>query len=257
MFPQERRNQIVKMLKHNRSLSVRELCDLLEASEATIRRDLTLLEQQGILERTHGGAIISDEISVLEEPSFSQKESEYHEEKIRIAMYAFKLLNENDTLFLDAGTTTIELAKIIGESNISLTVISNSVTAVPYLARNDRVKIYSLGGEIRNNTLAVVGQMALDAISRFNPNKAFIGVNGISIEKGLTTHYTAEAEVKQAMMRYASEVIVLADHSKFKQVTLCKFASLSMVDLIITDAALPPHIEQSFNQYEDLKIVKV
>lgn len=257
MFPQERRNQIVKILKRNGSLSVRELCDLLEASEATIRRDLTRLEQQGILERTHGGAIISDEISVLEEPSFSQKEIEYHEEKMRIAQYAYRLLNENDTLFLDAGTTTMELAKIIGDSNISLTVISNSVTAVPYLTKNENVKIYSLGGEIRNNTLATVGQMTLDAISRFNPNKAFIGVNGISIEKGLTTHYTAEAEVKQAMMRYASEVIVLADHSKFKQITLCRFASIAMVDLIITDSNIPTYVEHAFDQYDDLRIIKV
>lgn len=256
MFPEERCNQIIAMLKQDKSLSVRELCNRLEASEATIRRDLTRLEQDGILERTHGGAIISDEVSIIEEPSFYQKETEYHEEKVRIATYAYQTLEPNETIFLDAGTTTLEMARLIGESDIPLVIITNSVIACQYIAKNENVQLYSLGGEIRNHTLATVGQITLDGIIRFNTNKAFIGVNGISIEKGLTTPHIAEAEVKHAMMRQASEIIILADHSKFQQVTLCKFGSISMVDFIITDRGIPSHIHQAFMQY-DIQLIQV
>lgn len=256
MFPEERHHQIIEMLKQNKSLSVRQLCDVLEASEATIRRDLTKLEQQGLLERTHGGAMISDEVNIIEEPSFYQKTTEYHDEKVRIARYAYATLEPNETIFLDAGTTTLEMAKCIGESDLPLIVVTNSVMASQYIAKNKNVQLYSLGGEIRNHTLATVGQITLDSISRFNTHKAFLGVNGISVEKGLTTPHIAEAEVKHAMMRQTSEVIILSDHSKFQQVTLCKFGSISVVDAIITDSGIPSHIEQAFIQY-DIKLIQV
>jgi len=256
MFPQERRNRIIEILKENKSLSVRELCNQLEASEATIRRDLTWLEERGMLQRTHGGAVIGEEKSITEELSFYQKETEKQEEKIRIAKYAYESLKPNDTLFLDAGTTTLEMAKLIGESNIPLVVITNSVMASQYIARNESVKLYTLGGEMRTRTLATVGEITLNNIAQFNTKKAFLGTNGISIEKGLTTPDKTEAEIKKALMKQAAEVIILADHSNFQQVTLCKFGSISMVDFIITDMGLPNHVVEAFSQY-DIQLVKV
>lgn len=256
MFPEERRKEIVTLLMANQSISVKELCDTLKASEATIRRDLTLLEQEGKIERTHGGAMISNSINVTEEPTFFQKESRYHEEKLRIAEKAFALIEENDSVVLDSGTTTLELARIIGESTIPLVVITNSTMAAHLIAKNENVELYTVGGKIRLNTLATVGNLAIESLKKFNVNKAFIGSNGITIESGLTTPDLAEADVKRTMMNMALEVTVLVDNSKFNKVALCEAGPISMIDRIITDTGLEQYIIDQYLRY-DIDVIRV
>ncbi len=250
MFPEERRKEIVTLLMTNQSISVKELCDTLEASEATIRRDLTLLEQEGKIERTHGGAMISNNIKVTEEPTFFQKKSRFHEEKLRIAEEAFGLIEENDSVVIDSGTTTLELARLIGESNIPLVVITNSTMVAHLIAKNEQVELYTVGGKIRLNTLATVGNLAIESLKKFNVNKSFIGSNGITIENGLTTPDLAEADVKRTMMNIASEVTVLVDSSKFNKVALCKAGSISMIDRIITDRELDKYMIDQYLRYD-------
>jgi DeoR family fructose operon transcriptional repressor len=238
MLQIERQQKIMQLLMKNNSISVRRLCDILEASEATIRRDLTLLEQEGKLERTHGGASIKDSVKVTYEESFIQKEHMSSAEKRRIAKRAFEELKECDSIVLDSGTTISELARLIGESELKLTVITNATSISSLIANNPNVELYAIGGYVRLNTQATVGAISVEMIKRFNVQKAFIGVNGITLENGITTQTLEEAEIKKAMLSIASERIALFDHTKFQKVALCQIAPLSMIDKIITDKGL-------------------
>lgn len=248
MLPGERRNRILDMLQANRSITVKNLCDTLEASEATIRRDLAMLEEDGKLERTHGGAILTNQTKLEYEESFHQKESRYGAQKQAIAAKAFGLLKENDSIVLDAGTTTYELARLIGQSTLRITVITNSTILSGELTGNPNLDLIALGGKVRLHTQATVGSIAVDTLRRFKVNKAFVAVNGISADDGLTTPDLEEAAIKNAMMSVAVERIVLADHTKFNRVALCQIAPLSMVDTIITDRDLDPGLITAFEQ---------
>lgn len=254
MLQGERHLRILEMLRQSRTLTVKQLCDALEASEATIRRDLGTLEQEGKLERTHGGAILTSPTRLNVEDSYIQKESMFESQKRAIAYKAFERLNNHDSIILDAGTTTLELARLIGQSHLQLTVITNSTTVSSVIAQNPRVELIAIGGKVRLNVLASVGHLAIDLLRRFNVNKAFVAANGISIDNGLTTPDLDEAEVKRAMLGCANERIVLADHSKFNRVALCQIAPLSMVDVIITDKGLDEPLLALYEQ-NDIEIV--
>lgn len=252
MLAIDRHEKIMQLLVKNKSISVKTLCDLLQASEATIRRDLTLLENENKLERTHGGAFINDSIKLTYEETFNQKELIASDEKRRIAQRAFEMIKANDSLVLDSGTTTLELARLIGESDIPLMVITNATTISNIISKNEKVEFYVLGGRVRLNTLATVGSMAIEMLKRYNVSKAFVGVNGITIENGLTTPDLEEAEIKKTMLSIAEERIVLTDSSKFQKVARCQITPLSMVDRIITDVRLGvPYCDQ-FGQHDVL-----
>lgn len=250
MLAIDRHEKIMQLLQKHKTMSVKTLCDLLQASEATIRRDLTLLEGENKLERTHGGAYINDSIALNFEETFNEKELIASDEKKRIAKYVFDTLRPNDSLVLDAGTTTTELARLIGESDLPLMVITNSTTISPIISKNSNIELYVLGGKVRLNTQATVGSMAINMLNRFNVKKAFVGVNGITVENGLTTPDFEEAEIKRTMLSIAEERIVLTDSSKFQKVARCQIAPLSMVDKVITDNKLSDLTYEQFIQQD-------
>ncbi len=252
MLAIDRYEKIMQLLMKNKTISVKALCDILQVSEATIRRDLTLLENENKLERTHGGASINDSIKLNYEATFDQKELMASDEKRRIAARAFGILKPHDSLVIDAGTTTLELARLIGESTMPLMVITNAATISPIISRNKQVELYVLGGKVRLNTLSTVGTMAIDMLKRFNPSKAFVGVNGITVENGLTTPDLEEAEIKRTMLSVAEERIILTDSTKFQKVARCQIAPLSMADKIITDMQLSNQYHDQFLQHDVL-----
>lgn len=253
MLAVERRNRILESLEINQAITVSELCILLEASEATIRRDLTLLETEGKLERTHGGALVN-ETRLNTEDLISQKETLLREEKAYIAHKAFETLVDGDSIILDGGTTTYELAKLIGKSNLKLTVISNSTIVFKELNMNPNLDLIIVGGKVRTNTLAAVGPIAQESFKRFNVEKVFLGTNGVSIDAGLTTTDLDEAMIKSSMIQCAKTRILLADHSKFNKVYLNTFASLSMIDMIITDSQTDQVILKAIIDSYDLEV---
>jgi DeoR family fructose operon transcriptional repressor len=255
MLQGERHLRILDMLKQSRTITVKQLCDALEASEATIRRDLATLELEGKLERTHGGAILTGHTTLTIEDSYNQKETMFEAQKQAIAAKAFERLNDFDSIVLDAGTTTLELARLIGQSNLHLTVITNSTTVSSVIAQNPHVELIAVGGKVRLNVLAAVGHLAIEFLRRFNVNKAFVAANGVSLDSGLTTPDLDEAEVKRAMLGCANERYVLADHSKFNRVALCQIAPLSMVDVIITDSGIDPSLLEAFDN-NDIELIK-
>jgi len=238
MMAIDRHEKIMHLLVQHKSLSVKTLCDVLQASEATIRRDLTQLESENKLERTHGGAFINDSIKLTYEETFVQKEHISADEKRRIARAAFETIKTGDSLVIDAGTTTIELARLIGDSDLSLMIVTNATTISSILASNTNVELYVLGGKVRLNTLATVGSVAGEMLKRYTVSKAFVGVNGITIENGLTTPDMEEAEIKRTMLTIAEERIILTDSTKFQKVARCQIAPVSMIDKIITDSKL-------------------
>jgi DeoR family transcriptional regulator, fructose operon transcriptional repressor len=255
MLAAERRIKILDLLKANQVITVSELCEHFETSEATIRRDLSLLDAEGKLERTHGGALFTENKTTIEDKVKSREAMAIHE-KASIALVAFNLLEEHDSIILDAGTTTLELAKLIGQSKLHLSVITNSTIAFKELSENPNLDMIMLGGKVRANTLATVGLAADEMLKRFHVDKVFLGTNGITLDAGLTTTDLDEAQIKRSMLSMAKQRIVLLDHSKFNKVYLNQIAPLSMVDVMITDPySDADQIKAIINAY-DIKVLK-
>lgn len=255
MLVGQRRNRIIELLKENHSISVSDLCEILEASEATIRRDLSILENSGKLERTHGGAIYNESNRINIEDVLSSREGKFLFEKQAIAKKAFDLLENHDTIVLDAGTTTYELAYLIGQSNLQLTIVTNSMIVFKELAKNPNVELIILGGKVRTNTLASVGSAAVELMQRLFVDKAFLGANGISLNEGFTTTDMDEAGIKRAMIQSSKQRIILADNSKFNKVYINQFAPVSMVDIIVTDNQTNKELLNEFIERYDIKVI--
>lgn len=255
MLVGQRRNRIIELLKENHSISVADLCEILEASEATIRRDLSILESSGKLERTHGGAIYNESNRINIEDVLSSREGKFLDEKQLIAKKAFDLLENHDTIVLDAGTTTYELAYLIGQSDLHLTIVTNSMIVFKELAKNPNVELIILGGKVRTNTLASVGSAAVELMQRLFVDKAFLGTNGISLNEGFTTTDMDEAGIKRAMIQSSKQRIILADNSKFNKVYINQFAPVSMVDVIVTDNQTNKELLNEFIERYDIKVL--
>lgn len=208
------------------------LSKALGVSPATVRRDLTELEKRGLIRRTHGGALPLSGTSF--EPTVGQKSTEQVEEKRRIGKVAASLVRDGETIILDAGTTTLEIARALSGRR-DLTVVTNSLSIAAELANLEGVHVILTGGDLRKNTMALVGPAAEGFLRTITADRVFLGINGISPERGLTTPNLLEAATKRAMVRAASEVVVVADHSKLGRVTFAHVADLHHIDRLVCD----------------------
>lgn len=252
MLASQRRSLIIELIKKNQFISVAQLSNQLNASEATIRRDLTSLELAGKLERTHGGATTIENIH--HEEKMAEKQTLNVKEKLTVAHRAMSLLKDYQTIILDAGSTTQLLARLIGESTLHLTIITNATNHFPELMLNPHVDCYLVGGKIRLNTLACVGSLAISSMTRFKADIAFLGVNGISAEGEFTTADVEESLMKRAMLERASRVVVLSDHSKFNKQWLSVFANAHEVDLLICDEGTDQIFLSALQKNTDLNV---
>lgn len=244
MFAEERQDKIMQKLNESSSLKVIELAEKFNVSESTIRRDLQEMEEKGMLIRTHGGAVGKSATSF--EPSFEEKQTERHAEKVGIGSIAASMIEDGDTIILDSGTTSLEIARHITSKDI--TVITNSIDIAYELSQKDNVEVIVAGGNIRKNTRAMVGYITERALNNFRVDKAFIGANGISIDDGITTPNFVEAQTKKAMISVANKVIICADSSKFNKVCFSVICPLRMVSAIITSDDLD---ESIIKEYKD------
>lgn len=244
MFSEERQKQIAELLNEKSSIKVSELSKIFNASESTIRRDLQDMEVKGLLIRTHGGAISGNGTNF--EPSFSEKEAEHRDEKVAIAKAAAGIIEDGDTIILDSGTTTIEIARNIPSFNI--TVITNSIDIAAELSNKDNVELIVTGGAMRNKTRAMVGHMAESTLKNFRVDKAFIGANGISIEEGVTTPNFNEAHTKKEMINVSNKVILVADNSKFNEVSFSVICPIRAISTIITNRGLDEYTITNFQE---------
>lgn len=250
MFLEERRGKIMTILSRHGRCLVSDLAQDLKVSEVTIRQDLDALEQEGLLRRTHGGAILNSQIG-LERP-FQIVETSYKSEKERIATAAAGLIAPGDTVILDVGTTVTELAKKL-TSFKDLTVFTNALNIAAILEVNPEITTIVTGGALRAKQHSLVNPYAELIIKRIHADIAFIGISGIHPERGLTNVNIAEAEMKSLFIKNSHRSIVLADSSKIGKIALAKVADISEVDLLITDKQADP-AEVSLLQKEGLEL---
>jgi DeoR/GlpR family transcriptional regulator of sugar metabolism len=232
MLVGERRRKIIDILHSADRAQVDELAERLGVSASTIRRDLQLLSRSGVVERTHGGVLPPSRF----EPSFRQKETEHPAQKRAIATAAARLVQAGQSLFLDAGTSTLELARAL-RARTDVTIATNSVPIAVELATGPRLIL--TGGTVKEVTLALVGPLAELSIEQMHVDIAFIGTNGVSADAGFTTPTLEEAATKSRMIQAARMSVVLADGSKLGAVTFAHVARLDEVDLLITDLDAP------------------
>jgi DeoR family transcriptional regulator, fructose operon transcriptional repressor len=231
MFTEERHQQILSYLNKYHRASVPELSQVFQVSESTIRRDLSELEQKEMLRRTHGGAVSVDFVRM--EPTVREKQTTNLSEKESIAKTASEWIKEKETILLDSGTTTLQLAKHL--HSLNLTIVTNSVSVLTELQDMKNIELLSTGGTVRSQIGAMVGPYAEGFIRRIKVDKLFLGINGVDVRNGLSTPNVLEAQIKKEMISAARQVILLCDHSKLGKITLHQVAPLSEIDVIITD----------------------
>ena len=234
MFAEERRNRIIQLIKSGNPVKVIELSILFTVSEATIRRDLQELENLGLLQRTHGGAVSPQLDSEL---SFHDREVFYLNEKRQIALAAASMVQDGETILLDAGTTTREIARAL--CGRRLTVATNSMDVAFVFAEEPDIEVILLGGTWRKSINSLVGPLTNTMLKLFCFDKAFVAANSVDSRLGASTHNLAEAETKGLMLQSARQAILVVDHSKFEQKTFCRICNLSELSLLITDSGTP------------------
>lgn len=227
----KRLEQLRGILGQDRVVRVEELTEQLGVSSATIRRDLGELEKLGEVQRVYGGAVSTG--GRLDEPLFDDKTSVAAAEKRRIAEAAAKYIKPNDTIYLDGGSTVLELARLLKDRS-NLTIVTNSLRAAVELAgRGPRLIL--VGGELRRLAQTTVGPLTRFMIQELHVDTAFMGTIGLSLEEGLTTTDPMEAYTKELVMEHAREVILLADSSKAHKISFTRAGRLEKVRTIITD----------------------
>jgi len=241
MYAEERQLWIVERARSVGRVEVAALAEELSVTTETVRRDLTTLERHALLRRVHGGAIPIERLGF--EPALAARDSVLTAEKERIARLALAELPDEGTILLDAGTTTARLADIL-PSDRELVVLTNALPIAMSLSVRPNITVLMIGGKVRGRTQAAVDAWALQALADSYVDVAFIGTNGITTERGLTTPDTTESAVKRAMIRAARRTVVLADHTKVGQDHLSRFATLDEIDTLITDSGLDAQLAE-------------
>ncbi|MBN2485016.1 MAG: DeoR/GlpR transcriptional regulator [Bacteroidales bacterium] len=242
----DRREKILNMLSLEGKVYVHELSKKFNVSEVTIRNDLDQLESKRQLIRARGGAM-KLEGNVAADIMLSDKNKLNYKEKARIGAKAASLINDSDTIILDSGTTTSEIARNI--SNIkNLSIITNAINIVNIVAQHQSVNIIIPGGYLRKNSLSLVGPLAEKNLRNFFVDKAFIGVDGLDSHTGAYTPNIEEAHLNEIMISIAKEVIIVADSSKFKRKSLAFICPLEKITTIITDDGISPEDQKRLSE---------
>nr|WP_300326662.1 DeoR/GlpR family DNA-binding transcription regulator [uncultured Anaerostipes sp.] len=234
MFAQERREHIMQFLKEKKRIEVKELEELFEVSGATLRTDLRELEKEGKLVRTHGGALFREEEIRREETLKSRKNQI---QKKQIAGEARKYIKENDTLILDSGSTTLELAREVKDAK-NLRIITNDLQIALELQDNPWIDLYLIGGRVRNQFCLTHGAIGIDFLKSISVQKVFLAPNALSVYEGAATSNEEMKAIKQAMMSASREAYMLCDSSKIGKRAFCKFADVSEFVKIFTDEGI-------------------
>lgn len=227
MLTEEREEYILNELRMSRTVKLHQLMQKLDVSESTIRRDLSQLEERGLLTRIHGGAKLNYHID--KEPTFDEKNTINNSAKLSIGQKASQMVNKGDVIYIDAGTTTAKIIPYL--ENKPSTVVTNGLLQAYELSQNGYQTIL-LGGKIKNTTQSIVGISAQTQLSQYVFDKAFIGINGIHSDFGLTTADEEEAAIKSLVINRAGRTYIMTDSSKFNKVSFCKVCNLDEVTII-------------------------
>lgn len=247
MLTEKRQEEILALLNKQGSVTVQELTEYFQASESTIRRDLNVLDRQGMLTKVFGGAMQKEKSLNTREETVSLRMEQNREEKLRIGKYAASLVAPDDFIYLDAGTTTGCLIPHLTEYKASF--VTNAVSHALQLAEHG-FRVILIGGELKSSTEAIVGNEAFVALQKYHFTKGFFGTNAISRRFGFTTPDINEAMIKECAMKHCQAPYVLCDHSKFHQTTPVCFGEFDSAQ-VLTDR-LP---DESYRGLTNLTIV--
>ncbi|MQY07671.1 DeoR/GlpR family DNA-binding transcription regulator [Actinomadura macrotermitis] len=235
-FAAERRRRLLELVRANGAVALRDLAASLQASEATVRRDLRALEAEGLLDRPRGGAMAPGGLS--REPTHRQKAAVAAAEKAAIARAAVELVDEGDAIVVGAGTTTRELARALAGFG-TLTVVTNSLLVAGELAEARGVEVVVTGGSLRGSIHALVGGAAEQSLAALRVRRAFLSGNGLTAERGLSTPNMMVAGVDRALAHAAEEVVALVDHTKVGVDTMFQTVPVERIAHLVTDARTP------------------
>ena len=238
-----RRSEILEELNSKGQVSVIKLSKAFHVSEVTIRNDLVQLEKQNMLIRARGGAFKVKFNHIGIDSPLSEKGRKNFFEKQKIGKAAIKLINEGDTIIIDSGTTTMELAQNLQQFK-DLTIITNALNIASVLAENNEFNIFMPGGILRNRSLSLVGSLAEESFANYFCDKLFLGVDGFDTKHGLSTPNVEEAHMNLVMINLARKVIVVTDSSKFLRRRFAFIAPLSRIDIVITDHGISEEDKQ-------------
>jgi DeoR/GlpR family transcriptional regulator of sugar metabolism len=238
MLAEERKFRIREMLSSQRTITASDLCAALGVTAATVRRDLAALEQDGVLVRSHGGAV-SRMSSTNFQPSYETLSHSHGSEKAAIARAAEHFVLDGETIFLEGSTTVDEFARGLQQRN-RLTVVTNSPAIVCQLQRSAGVTVLCTGGDLQKDTFYFSGEWAQRALSEIRLDKAILGVSAIDLSYGISTANHAEAQIKKMITRAAKIRIALADHSKFGAQSFAYVGPVTDIDVLVTDSATDP-----------------
>lgn len=238
----ERRHDIVQMALDVGKVQVDDLVEKYGVSAVTIRADLNILDQKGLLVRARGGAVASNVIT--QELSIDEKTSEQLTVKRRLAEIACNHINEGDTIVLDSGTTTAEIARCMHNFR-RLVVMTNGLNVAQNLVKAEGVEVLMTGGTLRKKSLSFYGRQAEESLQRYHFDKAILGVDGFDFHVGITTHFEYEAILNRLMCDVAKEIIVVTDSSKFNRSGVHKIRGFGEIDVLITDEGIPDTFAQS------------
>jgi DeoR family transcriptional regulator, aga operon transcriptional repressor len=233
----ERRKSILNQINEAGQVLVHDLGREFNVSEVTIRNDLEQLEKKNLLIRARGGAIKAER-SVGIDYRLSEKDKLNSEEKTRIGKKASQLINEHDTIIIDSGTTTMEVAKNLGHMN-DLTVVTNAINIISHLIQEKNLSLIIPGGYLRKNSLSLVGPLAEKNLQNLYVDKVFIGVDGFDTKHGIYTPNIEEAYFNEIMIKISKEVIVVCDSSKFSRRSLAYICGIDKIHTVVTDNGIP------------------
>lgn len=236
-----RHKYILDKIKEEGGVNVLDLCTQLNVSSVTIRKDLKLLEDKGLLYRTHGGGTRSNPYAG--DRHVNEKEKLQSDEKQSIGNAAAQLIEPDDCVIIASGTTVLSLARQI-EPKGSLTAITSALNVAQALVPHQQIEVILLGGVLRKSSTSVAGHYAEKILEDFSCSKLFLGVDGIDTEFGLTTTNVMEAQLNRKMIAAAQKTIVLADSSKFGKRGFGKICAIEDIEQVITDKGISPHFQE-------------
>ncbi|WP_419892753.1 DeoR/GlpR family DNA-binding transcription regulator [Oceanobacillus kimchii] len=248
MFASERRNKIINLLQEQKRITVKDIALQIGVSEATLRADLNKMENDGLLTRTHGGAVINDENE--NETSFSARKKRNKEEKIQICKNAFDLIEEKQCILLDASSTALELARLLNQSSKRVTVVTSGIQTAFELKDNPDITTILIGGVVTKKSASIEGTLGIDILDSVNIDIMFTSANALSFENGLEDFNLYEVQLKKEIIRRASKVIALIDSTKIGKSSSAVFAKFDQIDRIITDQPIDPLFNSKLDSHQ-------
>ena len=245
MATDNRKQQILDLIKTNGSVKVTELSSLLDVSEVTIRNYLADMETKGLLSRVHGGAVSS--YKPYYSMNLNQRLETNQQAKVEIAEKVATLIQPNDTVMLNAGTTTLLVFRKFPE-NYNLSIVTNSISIALEAAGNPNYNVILVGGSVNTKYQFTYGNDASRQLQKYHADKLILSVDGIDARQGFTTYYNKEATVAMAMIEQSDCCIIAADHSKFGHSAFAKISDLSVADYIVTNGQINHELAEQLSE---------